>query len=472
MNRIKLKTENNLPMELALLALITVFAAILRFYQLGAWSYWIDEIATINRAHLSLGELLTSLQTGLSYVLINITLSTFGVSEWSARLVPAIIGVITIPLFYFPIKTMFEARTALIAVLLIAISPWHLFWSQSARFYTSLLLFYFLAMFAFYYGLEKDRISFILLGLVFSLLAFQERMFSLLLIPVLITYIIMVKWSLFEVPKGFNIKNLLPLISVGLVGLLVVIFDGIKYVSSGSSFILNELSWFFARPIDDPFRLGIFIFLSIGIPVTVLALFSGGYLILERSRAGLYLSIGAVVPVILILVANPFMFTEARYVFITLPCWIILAASGIKAIFSLSRGYSQLLAWAVLLMIVATAAGSHLLYFTVNHGDRYDWESSFNFVEQRQEEGDVIVSTRPQIGAYYYAGKIKSYFELTPEEIETGGNRYWFIVDSEKIWDNRVMKKWLDEYAMISDFQYLRVPEELNLRIYLYEPDS
>jgi len=459
-------------LELALLAAITIVAGILRFYQLGEWSYWIDEIATINRAQLSLWELLVSIQTGFSYVLTNITLSTFGVSEWSARLVPALIGILTIPIAYFPIKAMFEVRTALIAVLLIAISNWHIFWSQSSRFYTSLMLFYFLAMFAFYYGFEKDRLAYILLGLIFSLLAFQERMFSLLIIPVLIVYIILIKWVSFESPKGFNLKNLLPLIFVGLGGLMVVIFDGIRYASSGFSIILNELTWFFARPIDDPFRLGIFIFLNIGVPVVVLAILSGGYLILERSRAGLYLSIGAIVPIILILVANPFMFTEARYVFITLPCWIILAAAGVNAIFSLSHANNKLLAWAVLLILVATSARSHLLYFTVNHGDRYDWETSFNFVENRVEEGDVVVSSRPQIGVYYYAGKILSYQGLTPEKIESDRSRYWFVVDSEKIWDNREMKTWLDENAFISDFQYLRLPEELNLRVYLYEPDS
>lgn len=444
----------------------------MRFYKLGEWSYWIDEIATINRVQLPLGELATSINTNLSSILTNIALSTLGVNEWSARLAPAVLGIITIPVAYFPIKAVFKAKTAMIAVLLIAFSPWHLFWSQSSRFYTSLVLFYFLAMFAFYYGLEKDRLTYILLGLVFFAFAFQERFLSLLLVPVLLLYILVVRWSFFDPPKGLNRRNLLPLAAVGLVGLLVVIYDGIQYSTSGSSAILTELGWFFARPIDDPFRLGMFILLSLGIPVVVLGTFSGGFLISKRSRAGLFFSIGALLPVILILIANPFMFTEARYVFVTLPCWIILAAAGIQSIFSVSPGESQLLGWAVLLIVVVSSLSSHLLYYTANHGDRYDWESSFNFVERREEDGDVLVSTRPQIGAYYYPEVIESYQEMGPEDIETGGGRYWFVVDSEKIWDNREMKEWLEENAVILDFQYLRVPEELNLRVYFYEPGS
>ena len=38
-------------MQYVWLFLITLFAALLRFYKLGEWSFWIDEIFTINRAN-------------------------------------------------------------------------------------------------------------------------------------------------------------------------------------------------------------------------------------------------------------------------------------------------------------------------------------------------------------------------------------------------------------------------------------
>ena len=43
-----------------LLLLITLLAAALRFYKLGEWSFWIDEIYTINHAtaHFSTPELI------------------------------------------------------------------------------------------------------------------------------------------------------------------------------------------------------------------------------------------------------------------------------------------------------------------------------------------------------------------------------------------------------------------------------
>ena len=47
-------------MQYIWLFLITLFAAALRFYRLGEWSFWIDEIFTINHAvsHFSSTELL------------------------------------------------------------------------------------------------------------------------------------------------------------------------------------------------------------------------------------------------------------------------------------------------------------------------------------------------------------------------------------------------------------------------------
>jgi hypothetical protein len=249
-----------------------------------------------------------------------------------------------------------------------------------------------------------------------------------------------------------------------------MIFDVIQYSRTGVSLIRNELAWFFDKPIDDPLRLLLFTLMGIGIPLAILALLSGSYLALEKNRAGLYLLIGAVLPLTLIVVANPFMFTKDRYIFMTLLCWIGLAAAGIDRLFSFLRGRASLLAWGVLLMLVVQAASAHLLYYTVDHGDRYDWRGAFQFVQSQMASDDILVTTRPEIAAYYYEGDVNDYVGLKPEAIAVPGRRVWFVVDSEKVWNNRLMKQWLFDHAVLVDFQYLRVPEELNLRIYRADP--
>ena len=49
----KLKAfDFNSGLQYWLLAGITLLALILRFYKLGEWSFWIDEIFTVNRAQI------------------------------------------------------------------------------------------------------------------------------------------------------------------------------------------------------------------------------------------------------------------------------------------------------------------------------------------------------------------------------------------------------------------------------------
>src|SRR5688572_11508460 len=132
----------------ALLFLITLVAAALRLYKLGAWSFWIDEIYTISHAtaHFSSMELIlehippAKNWVPTSVILTAQALNVLGVNEWSARLTSALIGIVTIPILYVPIKKIFDRQVALIAMLLLAVSSWHIFWSQNARFYTALML--------------------------------------------------------------------------------------------------------------------------------------------------------------------------------------------------------------------------------------------------------------------------------------------------------------------------------------------
>lgn len=125
--------------EYFLLALITLFAAGLRLYQLGVWSFWGDEVFSIGVRD---DGFLPSTTTGL----IHWTIARLGTSEWSARIAPATIGWLSIPVLYFLFRSLLGTWAALIAVALLAVSPWHLYWSQNAQFYVLLLLFYTLAL--------------------------------------------------------------------------------------------------------------------------------------------------------------------------------------------------------------------------------------------------------------------------------------------------------------------------------------
>jgi predicted membrane-bound mannosyltransferase len=156
--------------------LLTLCAAILRFYKLGEWSFWGDEVFT-------LGTKPDGFIRSLSTSLIHAMTSIWGVNEWNARLVPALVGIITIPVIYFITTRLFGSSVGLISSALLAVSTWHIYWSQNVRFYALLLLFYSLALFSFYLALEKNRPWLLLLSLILFGLAAQERMLALVLIP-------------------------------------------------------------------------------------------------------------------------------------------------------------------------------------------------------------------------------------------------------------------------------------------------
>ena len=462
-------------MQYVWLFLITAFAAALRFYRLGEWSFWIDEIFTINHAvrHFSNAELLLkNIPPSRNWIPISVIMNAQmlklgGITEWSARLVPAVIGLMTIPILFFPTRKIFGPRIALIGLLLLAISPWHLFWSQNARFYTSLMLFYTLALFAFYFGIEEDEPRYLLGFFVFVYLAASERLTALFIFPVVIIYLAAL-WALkFDKPKGMNFKNLLIITLPLIIGCAVEIYSRIM---KGESRFFADFTWFFQYQIDDPFRLLVFVGNNIGIPLMVMALFSGFFLLHNRSRPGLLMLISAIVPVLILILANLIIFTKDRYVFITLFSWITLAVVGIDKIASWLKGNSRFLAIGVFFVFFAYALNDVLLYYHANHGNRLPWKAAFSTVEERASDQDIIVAFWPEFHPYYADQPITAYEDVDLEDILTSDKRYWFVLDSETIWTNGEVKTWLEGNAELIDVWYLRRPENNFLRVYFFDP--
>ncbi|MBE2199768.1 MAG: glycosyltransferase family 39 protein [Anaerolinea sp.] len=458
-----------------LLAGITLLAFALRFYKLGEWSFWIDEIYTINRAQAHYSSLALTLRNipphtnwvPVSLLLISGVTNVLGISEWSVRLVPAIIGVLSIPILYFPIRSVFGSREALVAVLLLAVSPWHLTWSQNGRFYTALLLFYTLALLAFHIGLERDRSRYLLLGWLFFYLAMSERIFALFLAPVLAVYL-MLLWLLpFAKPPGIHRRNLFILVLPVVVGLLI---EAYSFITTGNSRFFGDFGWFFLYRNYTLIRLLGVIGFDIGFAFICLAVFGGFFLLIQKSRIGLLLFIGALLPLGILLLLSFFMFTQDRYLFVTLPSWIILAAMAIKAIEDNLRHNRTWLALAVLAMLVAEAAGAHLLYYRVNEGNRRDWRSAFTLVQEQAKDDDIVVAYWPEFGPYYLDRDIAAWEDTTIEMVVKSDYRTWFVVDSETVWGDLRKKQWIEQNAALIDVFYLRMPEDHHIRVYLYDP--
>jgi 4-amino-4-deoxy-L-arabinose transferase-like glycosyltransferase len=187
--------------EYGLLIAVILLAGCLRFFRLGEWSLWGDEI-------FSLGSKPDGFVQSTTTQLIHWATALLGTSEWSARLVPALIGTVSIVLLYFPIRKLFGVPVAMLSSALLAVSPWHIYWSQNARFYVLLLLFYTLALLTFFIGLEEDKPWYLIISLVFFGLAAKERMLALVFLPVSLLYLLSIQFLPFDRPAGFRLRNL------------------------------------------------------------------------------------------------------------------------------------------------------------------------------------------------------------------------------------------------------------------------
>jgi uncharacterized membrane protein len=453
--------------EYFILAAITLLAFALRFYKLGEWSFWVDEIITITSTNYLHEWPLPRLPIYL--VMIRSALEFFGTNEWSARFFPALIGVISIPLLYIPIRRLFSPTVALLAVLLLTISPWHIYWSQSARFYTLLLLFYSAGSLLFFLGYEKSKVFYIIASVAFFVLVIRERISGFFFVPVILSYILFTRNIQLSLRRHSSLKTL------AFIAFPVFLYAGYDLFRV---FLLGEDSYFFffldlfvREPNQGPLRLLLAIIYRIGIPMISLGFIGGVYLTIQNHRAGLFVFLSAVIPPLLLLVFSNFMFTVDRYIFISLPYWAILTAYAVYSMFTQTAGFHKLLSIGVIALVLITYIGENVLYFGDQKGNRSNWKEAYNYIHENKMAGDMIASTRPEIGEYYLDDRIVWLNHLNPNTLQQTSDRVWFMIDEDSGYVNPGLHNWILENASLSEVVEVYIPgKSLNIRIYEYNP--
>jgi mannosyltransferase len=129
---------------MAALAAVLLLGAAIRFHQLDHESLWTDEVLSVELARRPWPALLAA--TGedghppLYVALLRVWTRVLGESESAVRSLSAVIGVATLAAFFALAFRLLSRRAALIATLLLACAPYHVYYSQEARNYALLLL--------------------------------------------------------------------------------------------------------------------------------------------------------------------------------------------------------------------------------------------------------------------------------------------------------------------------------------------
>jgi mannosyltransferase len=143
-------------LTIALMLLLTFVALALRFYRLSNQSLWTDEVSSVEIARQPLSQIVQ--QSGSEnvylpgyFLLLGAVLGDTNRNiEFQARWLSALAGGLSVPLF---IGVVFCWRrqwgTALLAGLLLAVNPLHLWYSQEVRAYATMLFFGLLTLLAY-----------------------------------------------------------------------------------------------------------------------------------------------------------------------------------------------------------------------------------------------------------------------------------------------------------------------------------
>jgi mannosyltransferase len=123
-----------------------LIGAFLRLYRLGAQSIWGDEALTLQV--YTVGHSFSQLMSNVwhrafhppLYFIIAHYWYMLGKSEFMLRFPSAVFGIAAIPVVYRIARSLFGPRTGAISAVVVALSPFHIWYSQEARMYSLQIL--------------------------------------------------------------------------------------------------------------------------------------------------------------------------------------------------------------------------------------------------------------------------------------------------------------------------------------------
>ncbi|HKR00034.1 MAG TPA: glycosyltransferase family 39 protein [Pyrinomonadaceae bacterium] len=167
---------------LAALLLIIAVGAGLRLSALDGDSLWLDEAYSVSFAHESPSGIIETtsqdVHPPLYYFALHYWQKLFGDSERSVRMLSALFGILAIFVTYKVAVHLFDRSTGLLAAGLLALSRFHLEFSQEARMYSLLCLLSVLSIY-FFIRLMEDKSRWALIGyIVASALMMYTHVYS------------------------------------------------------------------------------------------------------------------------------------------------------------------------------------------------------------------------------------------------------------------------------------------------------
>jgi uncharacterized membrane protein len=394
------------------MGLLLAFAFLLRAYDLGTPSLWMDEAITAVAAQGVLDHGLPMLPSGEPYhrgLLNTYVVAAFfgalGVSELAGRLPSVFFGTATVGVVFLLGSALGGRRVGVVAAVIMAFSTWDITWSRQARMYAQLELFVwgsFLAAHWFMARMTWRRGAAVAALTVGAILSHE---FAIVLPVLLVVYFLL---SSPRVGRGLGadlgsrltvLLAIVPALAVIAVTMLRLrIIDMGRVIQSEA----NYAGQYYEVFVEE---LG---------PVFYLAIAGTAVLLASRWRIGLFLALAAGLP-FYVLSFHVYLFAS-RYLHFVMPALVILAAFAIDFAVRMLWRYARpiwpvtgaLPALVTALVLIAVMAPSP--QFTFAPRTRYDlgshapqpaFKEAAATMRPYMEKGDVVVSAWTPLTQFY-----------------------------------------------------------------------
>jgi len=422
------------------LIVLTVLGIFFRFYNLGFNSLWLDEAATVSFSLHSFTEIWQVTAGGefnppLFHWAEHFMLM-LGNNEVILRFLPALLGVLTIPLFYLVGKEFFDRNVGIIAAAGCAFSPFLIYYSQEARAYSMMLFFVALATLFFLKGLKSGRLLDWGLFGVFSALAFWTHFYAFVMIVSLVLYALIV-WAPHIRTEFDKVKMLVAGVAVFIILCLPLIIVTIQLfairTSSAPTYGIQGLGI-----ITQSFtQISGFNTLSL---IVLLVLFAVGIIqtfFLDKNKA-LFLVLLTVLTFVVSFVLSFKMPMLPRYlIFLSIVIFIGVAMSY-RALYTLwsSKAIVYVLIAVMILISVPVLANYYSGY------SKEDWRGFSLTLSEKTSPGDLVITVPGYMAApldYYYSSikdNTHEYGATTGQDLEKlmlqkGNSTMFFVVTQD-----------------------------------------
>ena len=412
-----------------LLIVIILLALVLRLYRLDNQSLWYDEGFSVYLAGMDIDQITArtaaDIQPPLYYYLLHGWIQLFGDTEWALRALSVLFGVLTVPLIYAVAQLLFRSRLAgLLAALLVAISPLHVWYGQEVRMYTMLT---FLCLLSSYFLLlavrAKGGWAVPVLWAAYTaagVAALYTHYFALFVIAFQAVYVLVV----LAIQRFRPLHLLLGSLASGVAALVLYLpwmpYLFTRYGADASYWpgklkiheVLVDIALSFTGGESVSESVGIALALGSGLVFLVCLV----ALVSDAARAAqpvqgmfgflpvsylplLFLLLYLLLPPALILAVsyNSPKF-NARYVMISHPALLLMLAGGLAALWQRRSGYlgnvlrGALSALALLLLLSVSAYANYNTYADPTFS-RADFRSAARYVRQHLGPGETIILT-------------------------------------------------------------------------------